>query len=61
MGHDFGGTCISYAMEAFTSKVAKAVFVSAVMLTNGQSAADVFSQQVGIHCFLFPSFPVWKT
>ncbi|KAG1347779.1 putative methylesterase 11, chloroplastic [Cocos nucifera] len=45
VGHDFGGTCISYAMEAFTSKVAKAVFVSAVMLTNGQSAADVFSQQ----------------
>ncbi|XP_008805158.2 putative methylesterase 11, chloroplastic [Phoenix dactylifera] len=45
VGHDFGGTCISYAMEAFASKVAKAVFVSAAMLTNGQSAADMLAQQ----------------
>lgn len=61
MGHDFGGACISYAMEAFASKVAKAVFVSAAMLTNGQNAAGVFSQKVGICRFLFPSsFPIWK-
>lgn len=46
MGHDFGGTCISYAMEEFPSKIAKAVFVSAAMLTSGQSTLDTFSQQV---------------
>ncbi|KAJ0981959.1 hypothetical protein J5N97_010214 [Dioscorea zingiberensis] len=45
VGHDFGGACISYAMEAFPSKVAKAVFVSAAMLMNGQSTLDMFSQQ----------------
>ncbi|XP_020531521.1 uncharacterized protein LOC110008439 [Amborella trichopoda] len=31
VGHDFGGACISYAMEAFPQKVAKAVFVAAAM------------------------------
>ncbi|KAL4184575.1 hypothetical protein AMTRI_Chr10g226260 [Amborella trichopoda] len=45
VGHDFGGACISYAMEAFPQKVAKAVFVAAAMLTSGQSALDLFSQQ----------------
>ncbi|XXG55533.1 hypothetical protein AAC387_Pa03g3185 [Persea americana] len=45
VGHDFGGTCISYAMEEFPSKIAKAVFVSAAMLTSGQSTLDTFSQQ----------------
>lgn len=47
VGHDFGGTCISYAMEMFPSKVAKAVFISAAMLANGQSTLDMFSQQDG--------------
>lgn len=46
VGHDFGGTCISYAMEMFPSKVAKAVFVCAAMLTNGHSALDMFQQQM---------------
>lgn len=46
MGHDFGGACISYAMELFRSKVAKAIFVAAAMLTNGQSALDMLNQQV---------------
>lgn len=50
MGHDFGGACISYAMETFPSKVAKAVFITAAMLTNGQSTLDIFTQQV--------SFPI---
>ncbi|KAK9118377.1 hypothetical protein Scep_016470 [Stephania cephalantha] len=45
LGHDFGGACISYAMELFPSKVAKAVFVAAAMLNSGQSTLDMFSQQ----------------
>ncbi|KAK9116036.1 hypothetical protein Sjap_014983 [Stephania japonica] len=45
VGHDFGGACISYAMELFPSKVAKAVFVAAAMLNSGQSTLDMFSQQ----------------
>ncbi|KAK3127628.1 hypothetical protein QOZ80_7AG0575980 [Eleusine coracana subsp. coracana] len=45
VGHDFGGACISYAMEMFPLKVAKAVFLCAAMLTNGHSALDMFQQQ----------------
>lgn len=45
VGHDFGGACISYAMELFPSKIAKAVFIAAAMLTNGQSTLEMFSQQ----------------
>uniref|UniRef100_A0A0D3AWN7 AB hydrolase-1 domain-containing protein n=1 Tax=Brassica oleracea var. oleracea TaxID=109376 RepID=A0A0D3AWN7_BRAOL len=47
VGHDFGGACISYAMEQFPSKISKAVFLSAAMLTNGQSTLDMFSLQAG--------------
>ncbi|KAK8693255.1 hypothetical protein V6N13_070848 [Hibiscus sabdariffa] len=47
VGHDFGGACISYAMELFPFKIAKAVFVAAAMLTNGQSTLDMFSLQAG--------------
>ncbi|KAF9684004.1 hypothetical protein SADUNF_Sadunf04G0072700 [Salix dunnii] len=47
VGHDFGGACISYAMELFPLKVSKAIFVAAAMLTNGQSTLDMFSQKVG--------------
>ncbi|KAG8079821.1 hypothetical protein GUJ93_ZPchr0007g3082 [Zizania palustris] len=46
VGHDFGGACISYAMEMFPSKVAKAVFLCAAMLKNGHSAFDMFQQQI---------------
>ncbi|XP_074286647.1 putative methylesterase 11, chloroplastic [Silene latifolia] len=46
VGHDFGGSCISYSMELFPSKVSKAVYVAALMLTDGQSALDILSQQV---------------
>ncbi|KAK4477567.1 hypothetical protein RD792_016799 [Penstemon davidsonii] len=46
VGHDFGGACISYAMELFPSKVSKAIFVAAAMLTSGQSALDMFSDKV---------------
>ncbi|GMH15129.1 hypothetical protein Nepgr_016970 [Nepenthes gracilis] len=45
VGHDFGGACISSAMELFPSKVSKAVFVAATMLTTGQSTIDIFSPQ----------------
>ncbi|KDP41318.1 hypothetical protein JCGZ_15725 [Jatropha curcas] len=45
VGHDIGGACISCAMELFPSKIAKSVFISATMLSNGQSAFDILSQQ----------------
>ncbi|CAN4079474.1 unnamed protein product [Withania somnifera] len=45
VGHDFGGACISFAMELHSVKVTKAVFVAAAMLTSGQSALDIFSQK----------------
>ncbi|XVF14422.1 hypothetical protein REPUB_Repub09cG0058200 [Reevesia pubescens] len=47
VGHDFGGACVSYAMELFPFKIAKAVFVGAAMLTSGQSFLDMFTQQAG--------------
>jgi len=46
VGHDFGGACISYAMEMFPLKISKAVFIAAAMLTSGQSTLDIISQQV---------------
>ncbi|KAK7295475.1 hypothetical protein RJT34_18384 [Clitoria ternatea] len=47
VGHDFGGACISYAMEMFPLKISKAVFIAAAMLTSGQSTLDIISQQAG--------------
>ncbi|PON73643.1 Methyl esterase [Trema orientale] len=47
VGHDFGGSCISYAMELFPLKISKAIFLAAAMLKNGQSTLDMFSQQTG--------------
>ncbi|KAH0991306.1 hypothetical protein GBA52_002789 [Prunus armeniaca] len=47
VGHDFGGTCISYVMELFPSKIAKAIFISAAMLASGQSTLNLFAQQTG--------------
>ncbi|KAJ8755040.1 hypothetical protein K2173_016501 [Erythroxylum novogranatense] len=44
---DFGGACLSYAMELFPTKISKAIFMAAAMLTHGQSAIDIFSQQEG--------------
>ncbi|XP_059283984.1 putative methylesterase 11, chloroplastic isoform X1 [Lycium ferocissimum] len=46
VGHDFGGACVSFAMELYPSKVSKAVFVAATMLTSGQSALDIFSEKM---------------
>ena len=46
VGHDFGGACVSYAMELFPFKFAKAIFfMVGTMLTNGQSTLDMFYQQ----------------
>lgn len=53
VGHDFGGACISYAMELFPHKVAKAIFIAAAMLKNGQSTLEMFSQQVFPQPFIF--------
>ncbi|XP_056169893.1 putative methylesterase 11, chloroplastic isoform X2 [Syzygium oleosum] len=47
VGHDFGGACISYAMELLPSKISKAIFVAAAMLTDGQSTLDMFAKQAG--------------
>ncbi|KAI3977105.1 hypothetical protein MKX01_002425 [Papaver californicum] len=47
VGHDFGGACISYAMELFPHKIAKSIFIAASMLTDGQSTLDMFTQQSG--------------
>lgn len=48
MGHDFGGACIAYAMELFPFRIAKAIFIAAAMLSNGQNTSDMFSQQVSL-------------
>ncbi|CAN7034489.1 hypothetical protein IGI04_032062 [Brassica rapa subsp. trilocularis] len=60
VGHDFGGACMSYAMEIFPTKISKAVYISAVMLANGQSTLDLFNQPLGsndliqqAHIFLY--------
>ncbi|CAL0318748.1 unnamed protein product [Lupinus luteus] len=47
VGHDFGGACISYAMELYPLKISKAVFIAAAMMTSGQSTLDIVSQQAG--------------
>ncbi|KAF8021388.1 hypothetical protein BT93_G1736 [Corymbia citriodora subsp. variegata] len=47
VGHDFGGACVSYLMELYPHKIAKAVFLAAAMLKNGQSFLDMFSLQEG--------------
>jgi hypothetical protein len=46
VGHNIGGACISFAMECFPHRIAKAVFVTASMVCNGQRAFDVFAKQV---------------
>lgn len=48
VGHDFGGACISFAMELYPYKVSKAIFVAATMLTSGGSALDIFSEKVDV-------------
>uniref|UniRef100_A0A7N0V115 AB hydrolase-1 domain-containing protein n=1 Tax=Kalanchoe fedtschenkoi TaxID=63787 RepID=A0A7N0V115_KALFE len=45
VGHGLGCIVLSCAMELFASKISKAVFMAAVMLTDGQSALDLFLNQ----------------
>jgi pimeloyl-ACP methyl ester carboxylesterase len=44
--HNFGGACISYAMECFPKKIAKAVFITATMVKDGQRAFDAFAKEI---------------
>ncbi|XP_002979499.2 putative methylesterase 11, chloroplastic [Selaginella moellendorffii] len=46
VGHDFGGACVSHAMEWYPSKISKAIFVAAAMPTNSQRAFDVFAVEL---------------
>ncbi|KAL8144446.1 hypothetical protein V2J09_017478 [Rumex salicifolius] len=45
VGHDFGGACVSYAMESVPHKISKSIFIAAAMLTSGQSTLELFSQK----------------
>lgn len=45
VGHDFGGVCVSYVMEMFPSKVSKAIYIAAAMLTSGKSTLATYQEQ----------------
>ncbi|KAF7824987.1 putative methylesterase 12, chloroplastic [Senna tora] len=47
VGHSIGGACISYAMEHYSQKISKAIFLCATMVTDGQRPFDVFADQLG--------------
>ncbi|KAK8952335.1 hypothetical protein KSP39_PZI004500 [Platanthera zijinensis] len=47
VGHSCGGAVISFAMERFPERISKAIFVSATMVTKGQSPFDLFVEQLG--------------
>ncbi|KAJ7949705.1 Methyl esterase [Quillaja saponaria] len=47
VGHSTGGACISYALEHFPQKIAKAIFLCATMVTNGQRPFDIFADELG--------------
>ncbi|KAI9116405.1 hypothetical protein K1719_012572 [Acacia pycnantha] len=47
VGHSIGGACISYAMEHYSQKISKAIFLCATMVTDGQKPFDVFADQLG--------------
>ncbi|XP_008803794.1 putative methylesterase 14, chloroplastic isoform X1 [Phoenix dactylifera] len=46
VGHSCGGASISYALERFSKKITKAVFLSATMVLDGQRPFDVFSGEL---------------
>lgn len=46
VGHDFGGVSVSYVMEMFPSKVSKAIYIAAAMLTSGKSTLATYQEQV---------------
>ncbi|KAK2989874.1 hypothetical protein RJ640_015206 [Escallonia rubra] len=47
VGHSTGGACISYALEHFSQKVSKAIFLCATMVSDGQRPFDVFAEELG--------------
>ncbi|KAK4341322.1 hypothetical protein RND71_039823 [Anisodus tanguticus] len=47
VGHSVGGACVSYALELFPQKIAKAVFLCATMISDGQRPFDVFAEELG--------------
>lgn len=46
VGHSCGGASVSYVMEHYPEKIAKAVFVSATMIMDGQRPFDVFAEEL---------------
>ena len=59
VGHSCGGASISYALEHFSKKITKAVFLSATMVQDGQRPFDVFSGEVSapVHLLAVASKP----
>nr|GMD21634.1 putative methylesterase 12, chloroplastic [Ipomoea batatas] len=47
VGHSTGGACISYSLEHFSQKIAKAVFLCATMISDGQRPFDAFAEELG--------------
>ncbi|MED6173212.1 putative methylesterase 12, chloroplastic [Stylosanthes scabra] len=47
IGHSIGGACISYALEHYSQKISKAIFLCATMVTDGQRPFDVFAEELG--------------
>ncbi|KAL1292480.1 putative methylesterase 12, chloroplastic isoform X1 [Arachis ipaensis] len=47
IGHSIGGACISYALEHYSEKISKAIFLCATMVTDGQRPFDVFADELG--------------
>ncbi|PQQ19963.1 putative methylesterase 12 chloroplastic [Prunus yedoensis var. nudiflora] len=47
VGHSNGGACVSYALEHFSQKISKAIFICATMVSDGQRPFDVFAEELG--------------
>ncbi|XP_008219048.1 PREDICTED: putative methylesterase 14, chloroplastic [Prunus mume] len=47
VGHSNGGACVSYALELFSQKISKAIFICATMVSDGQRPFDVFAEELG--------------
>ncbi|KAI5356003.1 hypothetical protein L3X38_008898 [Prunus dulcis] len=47
VGHSNGGACVSYALEHFSLKISKAIFICATMVSDGQRPFDVFAEELG--------------
>ncbi|XP_009628609.1 putative methylesterase 14, chloroplastic [Nicotiana tabacum] len=47
VGHSVGGACVCYALELYPQKIAKAVFLCATMISDGQRPFNVFAGELG--------------